>query len=194
MSYTPWRRFTTRFGAIAFRPGVGASIHWMRSTIVMSMELWVFSDRQLNSIGEWQAAVDGEGYPLRLSADVSFETLYGFLPCYLRVERTRFENYHDDAGELIRCNPRIHFDHEWKYAPGFRWLGSKVNEARAAWMAATAYAQTTGGMIIDDQEARFHNAAEARQVVTNIDCDFLGDQLIIDKAVEEVLNRARSKS
>lgn len=27
----------------------------------MAMELWVLSDRQLNSIAEWQAAIDAEG-------------------------------------------------------------------------------------------------------------------------------------
>jgi hypothetical protein len=159
----------------------------------MAMELWVFSDRQLNSVAEWQAGIDAEGYPLRLSAEMIFEKLRGFLPSYLRGELAGFETYHVDAGALIRSNPAIHFDHEWKYALGFRWLSSKVNELRAAWMAATAYAQATDGIIIDDQAAKFHNAAEARQVVSDVDRDFPGDQLIIGKAVAEALNRLRSK-
>jgi hypothetical protein len=159
----------------------------------MAMELWVFSDRQLNSVAEWQAGIDAEGYPLRLSIDRMFEKLRGFLPSYLRGELAGFETYHQDAGALIRSNPGIHFDHEWKYALGFRWLSSKANELRAAWMAATAYAQATDGIIIDDQAAKFHNAAEARQVVSDVDRDLPGDQLVIDKAVTEALNRLRSK-
>lgn len=160
----------------------------------MARALWVFSDRQVNSIAEWQAGIDAEGYPLRLSAELIFEKLRGFLPSYLRGELAGFETYHEDAGTLIRNNSVIHFDHEWKYALGFRWLSSKVNELRAAWMAATAYAQATDGIIIDDQATKFHNAAQARQVVGDIDRDFPGDQLIIDKAVGDALNRLRSKS
>ena len=32
----------------------------------MAMELFVLSDELLNSTADWQAAIDGEGYPLRL--------------------------------------------------------------------------------------------------------------------------------
>jgi hypothetical protein len=159
----------------------------------MAMELWVFSDRKLHSMAEWQAAIDAEGYPLRLSADMVFEKLRGFFPSYLRGELAGFEAYREGAGELMHSNSSVHFDHEWKYALGFRWLGSCVNEMRAAWMAATAYAQATGGIIIDDQAAKFHNAAEARQVVCDVDRDFPGDHLVTDKAVAEALNRLRLK-
>jgi hypothetical protein len=159
----------------------------------MAVALWVFSDRQLNSVAEWQAGIDAEGYPLRLSIDRIFEQLRGFLPSYLRGELVGFETYHQDAGALIRGNPAIHFDHEWKYALGFRWLSGKVNELRAAWMAATAYAQATDGIIIDDQAAKFHNAAAARQVVSDVDRDGPGDGFLIDKAVMDALNRLRSK-
>ena len=82
----------------------------------MTMELWVFSDRQLNSMAEWQAGIDAEGYPLRLSAQMIFEKLRGFLPSYLRGELAGFETYHQDAGASIRGNSALRFDHEWKYA------------------------------------------------------------------------------
>jgi hypothetical protein len=142
----------------------------------MSMELWVFSDRQLSSIEEWQLAIDAEGYPLQLSDEIPFEQLKGFLPMHLRAELTGFECYHDDAAEMIRENPDIDFGRAWKYVLGFRWLGSKVSELRAAWMAGTAYAQATDGVVFDDQEGKFRKAAEAREVVREVEQDFLGDK------------------
>jgi hypothetical protein len=139
---------------------------------IMSMELWILSDSQLNSVAEWQTAVDAEGYPLRLSSDMEFEKLRGILPMRLCGELTGFECYHDDPAELMSANPDVNFGREWKYALGFRWLGSKMSELRAAWMAATAYAQATGGIVIDDQELKIHTAPEAREVVREVERDF----------------------
>lgn len=134
----------------------------------MSMELWILSDKKLDSIAQWQAAIDIEHYPLRLSAEVPFETLNGFLPSSLQDDLTGFECYHENAAEFVRSNPRVHFDHDWKYVLAFRWLGSKRNELLAAWLAAAAYASATDGVIIDDQEEKIRNAAEARDVARGI--------------------------
>jgi len=75
----------------------------------MSMELFVCSDRQIGSIEEWQAAIDAEGYPLKLSTDTRFEELNGFLPSSLRGELTGFECYHDDAKELSSLSTNNRF-------------------------------------------------------------------------------------
>ena len=40
----------------------------------MAMELFVLSDERLNSVAEWQAAIDAEGYPLRLDANKPMES------------------------------------------------------------------------------------------------------------------------
>ena len=137
--------------------------------VPMSMELWVFSDRQLNSIAEWQAAIDAERYPLRLAPDKAFANLRGFFPMRLRGEFTGFECYHDDAVEFTRANPCVDFGRAWKFALGLRWTGSRVDELRAAWMAATAYAQATDGVIVDDQELKIHAPADARAVVRDVE-------------------------
>ncbi len=139
----------------------------------MSMELWILSDRQLNSIAEWQAAIDAEGYPLQLSSDMVFEKLSGFFPMHLRGELTGFECHHDDAAEFMQTYADVDFGRSWKYALGFRWLGSKVNELRAAWMAGTGYAQAIGGVIVDDQELKLHTPEQAREVVRSVERDFL---------------------
>lgn len=135
----------------------------------MSMELWVFSDRQLSSIAEWQGAIDAEKYPLKLSDETPFERLNGFLPCYLRGELTGFECYHDDAAEFMRNNSDLASGNNWNYVLSFRWLGSKENEALAAWMAGTAYARATNGVIFNDQDDRSRNAQEAHEVVHDIE-------------------------
>ena len=135
----------------------------------MSMELWVLSDRQLSSIAEWQAAIDAEGYPLDLEKGFSFESLKGFLPCHLRGELTGFECYHDDAAALMRHNPDFNFGHDRKYALGFRWFGSKQNETLAGWMAGTAYARATAGIVANDQDSRLRTAAESADVVRGIE-------------------------
>jgi hypothetical protein len=137
------------------------------------MELWIFSDRQLNSVADWQAAVNAEGYPLQLSADMVFEQIKGFFPMQLRGKSTGFECYHDDPAEFMQTYRHVQFDRTWKYALGLRWQGWNVNELRAAWMAATAYAQSTGGVIVDDQELRIHTPVQARDVVSEVEHDFL---------------------
>lgn len=139
----------------------------------MSMSLWIFSDRQLNSIEEWQAAIDAEGYPLRLSPEMTFERLSGFFPMYLRGELTGFEFYHDDPAELKQLdsaklkqtNPSVDLDRHWKFMVSFNWLGGKENEFLAAWMAATAYAHATNGIIFDGEGFKFLTSSEASAIV-----------------------------
>lgn len=131
------------------------------------MEIWVLSDRQLNSVTEWQLAIDREGYPLQLSTEPTFSALRGFFPMQLRGKPSGCECYHDPADELIKANPRVNFGHAWKYALGFRW-GGDLGAMQSGWMAATAYAAATNGIVIDDQELRIRTAEESRREVDDI--------------------------
>jgi hypothetical protein len=133
----------------------------------MSMEIWVLSDRQLNSVAEWQRAIDEESYPLQLSGDVTFGELRGFFPMQLRGEQSGCECYHDPADELIKTNSHVNFGHAWKYALGFRW-GGNLKAMQSAWMAATAYAAATNGVVVDDQELKIRTAEESRCEVDDI--------------------------
>lgn len=129
----------------------------------MAMELWVLSDRQLNSIQEWQSAIDAERFPLRLSDERPFEQLNGFLPAYLRGEPTGFECSHWPADEFMQDMSKIDFGHAWKYVLAFRWRAD-FDELRAAWIAGSAYAHATEGIVFDDQEGKVRNAVEAGEV------------------------------
>jgi hypothetical protein len=155
----------------------------------MSMELRLFSDRRLDSISEWQRAIDAEDFPLRLSDETPLDKVNGFLPSYLHDKLTGFECNHWNANEIMAENPDIDFGHDWKHVLAFRWLGSKQDEAIAAWMAATAYARVTDGVVFDDQEGKLRTAPQALEVVRDLESD---DQHIIDQ-VREALRQRRLK-
>jgi hypothetical protein len=157
----------------------------------MSMELRLFSDRSLRTIGEWQDAIVAERFPLRLSDATSLDAVEGFLPSYLRGNLTGFECNHWDAKKVMAEYPGVDFGHNWKYAVALRWLGSKRDEMLAAWMAATAYARATDGIVFDELDGKIRTASQALEIVRDLESD---DQHIVDAAVKEVLRRQRSRS
>lgn len=129
----------------------------------MAMEIFVLSDRELISVAEWQAAIDAEGYVLRLASDIEVDVHSGFLPAHLRGEPTGFECNRFAADEFMSEMRDVDFGHDWKYGLGFRWRGD-FNEMRAAWIAASAYAKAADGVVFDDQEGIVRTAAEAMNV------------------------------
>jgi hypothetical protein len=130
----------------------------------MSMGICVFSDRILGSIAEWQRAIDAEGLPLRLSGDVG-----GILLGQLHDESTDFEFHARDAQEMMQSYGPAKFDHEWKYAFEFIWGGLNVNNGPGSWMAATAYARATSGIIFDEEEGKLFSPAAALDVARDLE-------------------------
>jgi hypothetical protein len=158
------------------------------------MEMWVLSDRELNSVAEWQTAIDAEGYPLKFAPDVQLQTHSGFLPSHLRGELTGFECDHWPADEFMRETkqqmPDVDFGHDWKFVLAFRWLGSKEIELLSAWMAGTAYAQATGGVILDGEEGKVRTPAQARELVHDLEHPSPATLA----AIEEIKRRRGQKS
>jgi hypothetical protein len=136
----------------------------------MAMEIYVLSDRRLNSLTEWQRAIDAESFPfpLRLSADASFDELNGFLRARYENAPSGFECDHWDSRSIIADYPHIGFGHAWKYALAFR-FGVKPGELESAWMAATAYARATRGLVFDTEEGKLFQPDEAAQVIRKIE-------------------------
>lgn len=134
----------------------------------MAMELFVLSDAPLNSTTDWQAAIDDEGYPLRLDGKKPIEGLRGFLPAWLRDTKTGFECNLWQADEFMREMPGVVFGHEWKHVLAFRW-GSNLNQVPAVWMAATAYAKATNGVVFDEEQGKIYSAADAQTVVSSVE-------------------------
>ena len=157
----------------------------------MSMELCLFSDRRLGTIAEWQNAIAAEAFPLQLSKETSLNAVNGFLPSRLGGKLTGFECNHSKADEAMAGYSGVDFGHEWKYALALRWLGSKRDEMLAAWMAATAYARATDGVVFDELDGKIRTASQAMEIVRDLRSD---DQHIVDAAVEEALRRLRSRT
>ena len=147
----------------------------------MSTELHVLSDRRLNSVTEWQRAIDAEGYQLRLAADVSLATASGMLPVTLEGKQTGFECYHDDAMETMRFLGVSNFTHFWNYALGLR-LGGDFSALEAAWMAATAYAAATGGIIFDHEEGKVFTVLQGRELIAK----FINNRPLIKAFMDDI--------
>lgn len=133
----------------------------------MSMEVHVFSDKPLASISEWQQAIDGEGFDLRLDPEVELATASGFLPAMLRGKQSGFESYHDDPRELMEGYadmPYFKSCPTWKHALSFRW-GSRAHEGVSVFMAAAAYAKATGGVVYEPEEGKALTLDEVRALV-----------------------------
>jgi hypothetical protein len=131
------------------------------------MEICVLSDVRLNSLSEWQHAIDAEGFALRLSGAKPFAELRGLLPSYLHNQKTAFECHHVPAKEMIDTYDNIEFEHEWKYVLAFVW-GGDFTAMQAAWMAATAYARATSGAVFDEEAGEILTAVDALTVVQDM--------------------------
>jgi hypothetical protein len=117
----------------------------------MSMEIYVLSDKRLASLAEWQEAIDAEGFGLELGAERSFDELRGHLPAQLGDERAGFECDHWDAADLMDTYPGLDYGRRWGHALAFR-FGGDVHACLGAYMAATAYARATGGVVLACEE------------------------------------------
>ncbi len=133
----------------------------------MSAEIYVFSDRRLASIAEWQAAIDAEGFALRVSAEIPFNALGGFLPMQLEGREAGCKCDHFDAGEIMDHDPDFDYGRRWLHVLAFRWSGD-VDACLSAYMAGAAYARATEGCVLDCEEGRLLTPREAANVVREL--------------------------
>lgn len=155
------------------------------------MELHVLSDRPLGSIMQWQQAIDAEGFPLRLPSNIDLVSIKGFVPVDFVNRKIGFECYHDDAKGMLEFLGESNFDHRWRLAFGFRWLGTRPEELQAAWMAATAYAAATGGIIFDHEEGKLFTPEQARETVRNIARDLSAMDTILADVMKKMSSGSR---
>ena len=151
----------------------------------MAMEFHVLSVRRLNSIGEWQRAIDAENFPLQLATNLRFEMLSGFVPVRLAGEACGFECYHDDAAEIMDVDGEVHFRRSWTFALSFRIAGDFA-ELRSAWMAATAYAHATSGVVFDPQEDKLYDYDQAREAVRDIERNWPAVEAAVQAAIKKI--------
>jgi hypothetical protein len=134
----------------------------------MSLEVHVLSDKLLDSIAEWQRAIDGEKFDLKLSRDARLDEIAGFLPARLGERSTGFECVHDDPRELMDAYVEIDLVHPWQHALTLRW-GASFAECLAAWMAATAYARAVRGVVVDPQAGKVLEPDGALAITRNLE-------------------------
>jgi hypothetical protein len=130
----------------------------------MAMQICVLSDHRLDSVAEWQTAIDAEGFPLQLSdADPTRN-----LAARLADEETSIEYDVHDFSDLKDAYRHVNFERGWKYAITFTW-STDFAEALAAWMGATAYARATNGVIFDEQEVKLFTPDESFKIARDIE-------------------------
>lgn len=136
----------------------------------MAMEIYVLSDHRLNSLAEWQRAINAEHFPfpLQLLANNSIADLGGFLPAHYERMKAGFECDYWDPRSIMADHPQIEFGHSWKYALAFR-FGARKGELESAWIAATSYARATRGVVFDTEEGKIFKPDEAVRLVRKIE-------------------------
>jgi hypothetical protein len=87
-------------------------------------------------------------------------------------------------------NPTAAFGHAWKYALAFR-FGGKPGELESAWMAATAYARATAGVVFDTEENRIFQPDEAVQLIRRIESN--RPKIDVEAMQKEILRRVLGK-
>jgi hypothetical protein len=133
------------------------------------MEICVLSDVTLASIAEWQASIENEDFPLRLPEGEPLAVAAGGnLLIQLRDKQTMIEYSVVDFNELKLTYKNVNFGHDWKYVIGFTWA-SDFDEELGAWMAATAYARATGGIVFDEHEGNLLTPEESVRMTREIE-------------------------
>lgn len=125
----------------------------------MSFDLTVhFPKERMPSPLQWQAAIAERDFPLKINTDLDIVTLKGVLPCEYQGKPGGFECYYsvlssDDLRylEIPESSPcKIMFS-----------AHSPREEFLSAVIAAAVLAEMTGGLLMDPQEGKTHEGAEA---------------------------------
>lgn len=154
----------------------------------MSMEVLVFSDRRLSSMGEWQRSIDSEHLGILLPTDASIDELRGYLPVHRNQKRTGFECHHYDAAEMMAFCQGVNFDHPWTQCLCFIWA-SDFDEALAAYMASAAYAKATEGIIYEPEDNVIMSPHEALALARRLEGELPKAKQIVADVVKKLSAR-----
>ena len=137
----------------------------------MSMELFVLSNEKLGSFAAWQAAIDREGFALRLSGEGDLAAQSGYLPAHYGTELAGFEVDHWDAQAMKRDDPDYFtFVKDEAHILAFRW-GGDFHELFGVFAAASAYARAVGGSLFDPETGEALTADAAAELARKFEKD-----------------------
>jgi hypothetical protein len=151
----------------------------------MSMEVFVFSDRRLSSMNEWQRVIDSERLGIVLPVDDSIDGLRGYLPLHHYGKKTGFECRHRDAAEMMTFLHDVDLGPRWAQCLCFIW-GGDFDEGLAACMASAAYAKATGGIVYDPQDDVIMSPSEALDLARRMEAELPKAKQIVADAVKKL--------
>ena len=134
----------------------------------MSIEIYVLSDKSLNSIAEWQEAIKREGVDLRLEATRPIEALSGYLPAYRGAQHAGFECDHFDLEKLRDEIAGLDPQRQWSSVLAFR-FGGDPGAAMSAYLAASSYARASGGVVFDGEQGETISPQRAAEIAREIE-------------------------
>ena len=130
----------------------------------MSLSAYVLSTRALETIGEWQAAIDAHGFKLTLGgeAEERIEALFGHLPVVWQGHEAGFEclpGGEDAAEDFVDDEEEARLGGPWTQILEISYVGL-ANIAGVA-IAGAVYAHATGGIFWEGEEGVRIDAGEA---------------------------------
>ncbi|MCJ2083029.1 hypothetical protein [Methylobacterium sp. J-090] len=142
----------------------------------MSLSAYVLSTRSLETIGEWQAAVDALGFKLTFEgqADERIEDLFGHLPVVWQGHEAGFEclpGDEDAAQDFVEDEEAARLGGPWTQILEISYVGL-ANIAGVA-IAGAVYAHATGGIFWEGEEGVRVSAEEAVAYARRIETDIL---------------------
>jgi len=154
----------------------------------MSVELYVFSDKQCATMSEWQRAIDAQKLALTLPP-VSFADLHGLLPVKMGGSDTTFECGHCDPRGVIETYSEVDFGHQWNYCLAFR-CPPDFKACIGAFRAAAAYAVATNGSLFECEESTLMNGVEAVRYARELEQQVPAMEVALQNAVKKLRSQA----
>jgi hypothetical protein len=130
----------------------------------MSLSAYVLSPRALETVGEWQAAIDALGFKLTFEgeSDERIETLAGHLPVVWEGHEAGFECYPGDGDaveDFLEDTEEARSGGPWTQILEISYVGTATIAGVA--IAGAVYAHATGGIFWEGEEGVRVNADDA---------------------------------
>jgi hypothetical protein len=136
----------------------------------MAMELFVFSDKRLETITDWNATLVEMGFGVVIEDSRRIAELSGSQPTKLRGRDVWIEYDHFDPTKFFEEQDYVRKERNWKYLLAFR-FGGDLYALTAVYMAAAAYAKATDGAVLDEYEPVFRSWQQVVQMAVDNDRD-----------------------
>lgn len=147
----------------------------------MSQEGFVLSNRTLSTQAQWQERISALGFDLTLQSTQDIQERHGHLPAIWNGREAGFECGPTNLAEIVEIYRAINLRGPWTYAFAFHW--TTFGGCAGAWIAMTAYAEATDGVVFDPQDGKTLTAKAAMRAARQIEMDF--------PRVEAMVNQTR---